>query len=163
MSNGHLAWLIRHQRRREGGPDGGHIKARETLVGLSRDAGLARQDTFVAFVRQPCPVSISSFFLSHIYLYSYTYLVFSVCASCGSTCSCRLNGARSESSRPRRWLARFSGNKRIRNTSPWFLILRVSRDTPEDEEQEEEVDGEPAKQKDRPTDRSRGERRAKRR
>jgi len=43
------------------GSDGGHIKA-ETLVGLSRDVGLARQDTSVAFVRQPCLVPIFLFF-----------------------------------------------------------------------------------------------------
>lgn len=76
-----------------------NIKA-ETLVGLSRDVGLARQDTSVAFVRQPCPVPISSFF----------YLVFIfIHASCSPRHSsvrressvqpvpCRLNGARSPS------------------------------------------------------------------
>lgn len=44
-----------------GGSNGGHFKAK-TLVGRSRDVGLARQDTSVAFVRQLCPVPISSFF-----------------------------------------------------------------------------------------------------
>lgn len=68
-------------------------------VGLSRDVGLARQDTSVAFVRQSYPVHISSSFLSHIYLYMYLLFFLSlVCAVWRSTCSCRLNGARSKSS-----------------------------------------------------------------
>lgn len=57
-----------------GEPDGGHIKA-ETLVGLSRDVGLARQDTSVAFVRQSHPIHISSFF--------YLTFIF-ICTSCSS-------------------------------------------------------------------------------
>lgn len=66
MSNDHLVWLIRHQGE-AGESDGGHIKA-ETLVDLSRDVGLARQDTSVAFVRQPCRVP-TSFFILHLSLY----------------------------------------------------------------------------------------------
>lgn len=80
-----------------------NIKA-ETLVGLSRDVGLARQDTSVAFVRQPCPVPISSFFFYLIFIF-----IHASCsprhsgASYGSTCSVSFKRcSEPESSRPRR-------------------------------------------------------------
>lgn len=60
--------MVDSSSREAGGSNGGHFKA-ETLVGRSRDVGLARQDTSVAFVRQILSCTCFFVFLSHIYLY----------------------------------------------------------------------------------------------